>query len=205
MFCGANPIKYTDPSGNDVVVLHKSEHLAMLIQNESGKYQYYSINGNNIYISGYFSGGRPFNDIAVGEWDSAEDFLRSSYHSTGDKNDKENTSYFYYDNAYEIKTTPEQDKTIASKFKEISDNESYDFFVNNCATTVNRSLAAGGIEYPITIKHWVDINTGFSFIDKLIDKATSIIDHCIKFPTINDPSLTHDFLLHSGIGQSIEF
>ena len=145
VFCGANPIKNIDPSGNDVVVLHKVEHMAMLIQNEAGKYQYYSINGNNKYIGGKFFGGRPFDDIAVGEWDSAEEFLRSSYNSKGDKYDRENTNYYGFEHGYEIKTTPEQDKLISAKFKEISENESYFLLGNNCATTVARSLIEGGI------------------------------------------------------------
>lgn len=46
-FCGGDPINCIDPTGEDIVVLNytKGEHLAMLIQNEDGKWQYYSING----------------------------------------------------------------------------------------------------------------------------------------------------------------
>lgn len=83
-YCSGNPVNCIDPTGKDIVVLNhgndmKSQHLAMLIQNEEGKWQYYSVNGNNVYVSGKHSGGREFNDVAVGSWDSPQEFLDSSY------------------------------------------------------------------------------------------------------------------------------
>ena len=70
-YCGGDPVNCIDPTGEDIVVLNYGydighQHLAMLIQNEEGKWQYYSVNGNNFYISGSHSGGRTFNDVAVG-------------------------------------------------------------------------------------------------------------------------------------------
>ena len=61
-YCGGNPVNCIDPTGKDIVVLNYTEgiHLAMLIQNEEGKWQYYSINGNNKYSSGSHTGGRAF-------------------------------------------------------------------------------------------------------------------------------------------------
>ena len=53
-YCGGDPINCVDPTGTDIVILNytEGEHLAMLIQNEKGKWQYYSINGDNVYVSG---------------------------------------------------------------------------------------------------------------------------------------------------------
>lgn len=78
-YCGGNPVNCVDPTGEDIVVLNYTEgmHLAMLIQNEEGKWQYYSVNGNNFYISGSHFGGRTFNDVAVGSWDSPQEFFHS--------------------------------------------------------------------------------------------------------------------------------
>ena len=69
----------------------------MLIQNEEGKWQYYSINGNNIVnpITKDHSGGRPFNDVAVGSWDSPEEFFLSSY-NVRNKDSKDNTSMNHF-------------------------------------------------------------------------------------------------------------
>lgn len=79
-YCGGNPVKCVDPTGEDIVVLNygddaSHQHLAMLIQNEEGKWQYYSVNGDNMYFSGSHFGGRTFNDVAVGSWDSPHDFF----------------------------------------------------------------------------------------------------------------------------------
>lgn len=54
-------------------------NLAMLIQNAEGKWQYYSVNGVNFYIFGSHYGGRTFNDVAVGSWDTPQEFFDSSY------------------------------------------------------------------------------------------------------------------------------
>lgn len=82
-YCGGDPVNCIDPTGNDIVVLNytEGEHLAMLIQNEEGKWQYYSVNGNNVVLPliKEHTGGREFNDVAVGSWDSPQEFLDSSY------------------------------------------------------------------------------------------------------------------------------
>ena len=81
--CGGDPINFVDQNGKDIFILNygndEHQHLAMLIQNDEGKWQYYSINGDNKYLSGNHIGGRPFNDVAVGSWDSPQDFLDSDY------------------------------------------------------------------------------------------------------------------------------
>ena len=50
-YCANNPVNYIDPDGMDIVVLNygidiKHQHLAILIQNENGRWEYFSIDGN---------------------------------------------------------------------------------------------------------------------------------------------------------------
>ncbi len=144
-YCASNPTNYVDPTGKDICVLYYDDgksigHMAMLIQQDDGKWKYYSINGNNVYFSGTFSDGREFNDIAIGNWNSPQDFLNSNYNSrTEDSQNDKSVSNFDYNEAYQIPTTPEQDAMVASSFEKIS-NESYNLISNNCATAVQQSM-----------------------------------------------------------------
>ena len=146
-YCGGNPINCIDPTGEDIVVLNHSggQHLAMLIQDEKGKWQYYSINGNNVYISGKHTGGRPFNDIAVGNWDSPDEFMHSSYNKCTDesKEDKSMNNYGFSE-GYQISTTSEQDAIMRKSFIEKS-KTTYRLLGNNCATTVQSVMFEAGI------------------------------------------------------------
>lgn len=142
-----NPVKNVDVNGDSLVVLNHGEgvHMAMLIQNSEGKWQYFSVNGDNVYISGKFSGGRKFDDLAVGEFDSPQEFLESSYNSAGDGEDKSINSYGFNE-GYVIPTTEEQDTKVRNTFTKISQNEEYDFIGNNCITTVQRSINVTGLK-----------------------------------------------------------
>ena len=146
-YCAGNPVRYVDKDGKDVTVLNLDGrmHMAMLIQNKEGKWQYYSINGDNMNVSGLFIGGREFDDIGVGEWDNPQQFLDSHYNTQGDRRNAEINS-FGYQEGYVIETTPEQDDVIRNTFINISRDEEYQFLGNNCATTVVRSLNAAGIK-----------------------------------------------------------
>ncbi len=137
-YCGGDPINCVDPTGTDIVILNytEGEHLAMLIQNEKGKWQYYSINGDNVYVSGTHKGGREFNDIAVGSWDTPQEFFNSSYNvRNDDSKDNKSMNHFGFSEGYQISTTPEQDAIMREKFKEM-EQTSYTPLGNNCATTV---------------------------------------------------------------------
>lgn len=163
--CAANPANNTDPDGKDIVVLNygtgRNQHLAMLIQNEDGKWQYYSINGNNIYISGQHKGGRKFNDIAVGSWNSPQEFFNSSYNVRNNKSkDNKAMNHFGFKEGYQISTTKEQDAIMREKFKEKS-KDRYSPLGNNCATVVQRVMFDAGI--PVATPKYETIHVPANF------------------------------------------
>lgn len=138
-----------DINGDSIVVLNHGEgmHMAMLIQNNDNKWQYFSVNGDNVYISGKFFGGRKSDDIAVGEFNSPQDFFESSYNSAGNGNEDANSINGYgFSEGYIIPTTAKQDNMMRTTFENISQNEEYDLLGNNCSTTVQRSMEAVGIK-----------------------------------------------------------
>ena len=171
-FCGDNPVNYVDPTGDDIVVLNFGDdighqHLAMLIQTEDGKWQYYSVNGNNMYIFGNHTGGREFNDIAVGSWDSPQEFLDSSYNVRNkDSKDKKDMNHFGFSEGYLISTTPEQDTTMRNSFSKTAETE-YNLFTNNCATAVQKAMVDAGI--PVSEPTWVPsslpLSTPFGIVE----------------------------------------
>ena len=143
-----NPVNNIDVNGDSITVLKygyiRKQYMAILIQNDAGEWQYFSVNGDNVYVSGEFSGGRKFNDIAVGEFDSPQEFLNSPYNSYGASDDMSINTYGFSE-GYMIPTSKEQDDIIRDTFISISKNESYDFLGNNCSTVVQKSLEAAGI------------------------------------------------------------
>jgi len=167
--CAANPVRNIDPTGEDIVVLNYTEgmHLAMLIQNEEGKWQYYSVNGNNKYSSGSHTGGRTFNDVAVGSWDTPQEFLNSSYNVRNDNSkDNESESHYEFTEGYQIHTTQSQDATMRESFSETAETE-YDLFNNNCATAVQRAMLDAGI--PVSensiVPTFIPMSTPFGIVD----------------------------------------
>ena len=147
-YCANNPINAIDIKGDSTAVLSiSSQHIALLIQNESGFWQYYSVNGNNVYLSGSFTGGRNYNDIGVGNFKSPQDFLNSEYNQKKEEDDP-STANYNYEKAYIIPTNKEQDSAIRNEFKRIASEEEYSlniFAPNHCGTAVQKSLKAGGI------------------------------------------------------------
>jgi len=144
-----NPVANIDVNGDSIMVLNygygKNQHMAMLIQNEAGKWQYFSINGNNVYVSGIFSGGRKSDDIAVGAFYSPQSFLDSQYNSKGESDDLSINS-FGFSEGYVLPSSKEQDELMQKTFMDISQNEEYDLFGNNCSTTVQRVMEAANIK-----------------------------------------------------------
>ena len=151
-YCLNNPVRYVDPDGKDIAVLNlgtgTNQHLAMLVQNKEGKWEYFSVNGDNVYLFGNHIGGRKFDDLKVGKFDSPQQFLNSKYNQAGDKDNKNIDSYGFSE-AFVIKTTKKQDETIRNEFVRVSTDEEYSlnpFDPNQCATTVQKSLNKAGIE-----------------------------------------------------------
>lgn len=168
-YCSGDPVNCIDPTGKDIVVLNftEGEHLAMLIQNEDGKWQYYSINGDNVYFSGSHSGGREFNDVAVGSWDSPQEFLNSSYNvRNNESKDDKSMNHFGFSEGYQISTTPEQDETMRNSFSKTAKTE-YDLFNNNCATAVQKAMVDAGIPVsePTMVPSKIPMTTPFGIVD----------------------------------------
>jgi RHS repeat-associated protein len=161
-YCANNPVNAIDIHGDSTAVLSiSSQHIALLIQNESGSWQYYSVNGNNVYSSGSFSGGRKYNDIGVGSFKSHQDFLNSEYNQKKEEDDP-STANYNYEKAYIIPTNKEQDSAIRNEFQRIASEEDYSlspFEPNHCGTAVQKSLEAGGLK----VSEKKQSLSGFSF------------------------------------------
>lgn len=145
---GANsPVVNIDVNGDSLVVLNHGEgvHMAMLIQNNDNKWEYFSVNGDNVYISGKFSGGRRFDDIAVGDFASPREFFESAYNSAGDGDDT-SINHYGFSEGYIIPTSKKQDDKVRKTFIGISANEEYSLLGNNCITTVQRSMEDAGLK-----------------------------------------------------------
>ncbi|MDO9154957.1 MAG: hypothetical protein Q7U47_14820 [Paludibacter sp.] len=144
---GNNPVNYVDVMGDSVAVLlypGTVGHMAMLIQNDNGKWSYYSVNGDDLYkLTNGLLGNKNFDEIKKGEFDSPADFLKNEFNQLSDKeNDNEKANYKFTD-AYILPTTKEQDKSMSDTFEKIS-NEKYDVFTNNCAHAVQRTISSVG-------------------------------------------------------------
>ena len=86
----ANPATYFDQQGDSVAVLRDDIHIAMLIQNRNGEWEYFSVNGDKIYeytssISEKIAMGRGYNCAGVNHgWKSVEAFIADTeYNSYG--------------------------------------------------------------------------------------------------------------------------
>lgn len=143
-----NPVNNIDINGDSITVLNygyrENQHMALLIQNAEGKWQYFSVNGDNVYVSGRFSGGRKFNDVGIGSFNTPEEFLRSNYNSSG-KADDVNVNSYGFSEGYVIPTSKKQDNVIRDTFKKIVNDEEYHLMFNNCATVVQRAIEAAGV------------------------------------------------------------
>lgn len=151
-YCAGNPVNLVDPDGQDVAVLViDGQHMALLIQNTEGGWEYYSINGDNKYLGGVHTGGRPFNELGENVFESPQAFLDSFFNQDkGDEGKEDKTiANYVYTSAYIIETDDEhiQDNTIRDEFVRISKEEPYSLVIpNHCATVVQKSLLKGGIE-----------------------------------------------------------
>ena len=150
LWCAGNPVKNIDLKGDSVAVLYEQSaigHLALLIQNEKGKWMYYSFNGIPVYefFEG-FSGGKPYHDLGVKTFDSPDDFMNSTYNREGSKEEVRNNEInnYGYDEAYTIPTDSAQDNKIRSAFQSEA-KKPYNLLSHQCAQVVQLALNAGGI------------------------------------------------------------
>ena len=138
-FCAGNPVNFIDPTGMDIAVLLNTEnivgHIALLVQNENKDWRYYSVNGDDKFISGEHQGAKTYDDIDVPIVGDPQSFLNND--GGGD--------VYNYEKAFIIPTTPEQDIKIAETFKNESEKE-YNLLGSNCATAVANSLINAGID-----------------------------------------------------------
>ncbi len=167
-YCGGDPINNIDPDGKNIAILIENGligHLALLIQQQDGSWSYYSVNGDKIYNITLGVSGGPYNDVEAGSWSSPQEFMDEAHETTKEELEKNPDAIINYDysEAYEIETTPEQDKTIADTFTKIANEEDYDLTSNNCAHAVQRSLLEGKVLPPVITQTISPTSTGYTF------------------------------------------
>ena len=160
-----NPVKNVDVNGDSIVVLNytSGEHLGLLIQNSSNRWEYYSFNGDKIYNSTEGSlGGGPQDNKGELSWPTPQAFLDSEYNQNTYKEDLESgkVNGYGYQEGYLIPTTEKQDRIIKNTFLETVD-QGYSLVGNHCSIVVQKSLnKAGGIgfilNYYLVIKYSIE-------------------------------------------------
>ena len=151
LWCAGNPIRFIDEKGDSIAVLYFHGlvgHLALLIQNDDGKWAYYSMNGDYKYKKTHGKkGGKPYHDIGEQTFNSPSDFLKSDYNREGTDKEvqQDNINNYGYKEAYVIPTTRNQDKEIRKKFLQET-RQSYNLVNRQCAQVVQRALDAGEIK-----------------------------------------------------------
>ena len=145
-----NPVKNVDVNGDSIVVLNytSGEHLGLLIQNSSNRWEYYSFNGDKIYNSTEGSlGGGPQDNKGELSWPTPQAFLDSEHNQNTYKEDLESgkVNGYGYQEGYLIPTTEKQDRIIKNTFLETVD-QGYSLVGNHCSIVVQKSLNKAGIE-----------------------------------------------------------
>ena len=169
-YCGNNPVNAIDIKGDSILVLiapkgaNGNGHLAALIQNSEGKWEYYSKNGTKDFFGLY---GKPYNDNkGESSFTSVIEFLNNSDYNPID----EETNQSKYTEGYLIPTTSEEDvEAINAAKSEL--NKNYNVIGSNCAVTVQSALSAAG-------KKTGNPDDFRMFGNK--DSFTSIVDYYIR-------------------------
>ena len=156
-YVGGNPIKYIDVRGDSVAVLTAPKgaggagHLAILIQDEEGKWSLFSKNGTDekYGIKGANrtenSINRP-NDEGKLKYNTIDQFLNDSENNPIEDGQRE------YTEAFVIPCSKEQDRAAEIGAKAIL-NEDYNVLFSNCAQTVQNALDKAGLNDGNDIKY----------------------------------------------------
>lgn len=145
-YCEGNAINRIDPQGDTIVVLYARSgayvlgHMAILVQDEHGKYYLWSKNGNKL-------GGDSHKDNKGDPIDDIQSFLDGIKNVSGEDNYNGEP---YYTEGYMIATTPEQDATIKETMEKAIDND-YNLFFSNCGQAVKNSLEAADVPSSTTL------------------------------------------------------
>lgn len=169
-YCANNPVNAIDIKGDSILVLiapkgaNGNGHLAALIQDSEGKWEYYSKNGTKGFFGLY---GKPYNDNkGESPFTSVIEFLNNSEYNPID----EETNQSKYTEGYLIPTTSEEDvEAINAAKSEL--NKNYNVIGSNCAVTVQSALSAAG-------KKTGNPDDFRMFGNK--DSFTSIVDYYIR-------------------------
>ncbi len=160
-YCNNDPVDIVDNHGDSLFVLNLGGligHSALLIQNNEGKWQYYSMNGVTFYKKTEGSiGGKGYHDSGEKVFDTPSEFLNSNYNSSGTKqqvrdNDVNN---YGFPEGYLIPSSSEQDAKARDAFTKET-TIPYRLLTHNCATAVEAALNAGGIETTYSVKQYYD-------------------------------------------------
>lgn len=139
----ANPATYFDQQGDTVAVLYCFEHVGMLIQNRSGQYEYFSVNGIPIseLTGGYL--GRSYNCKGERAWLSVDAFMSdTNYNRPSNDPDDTSVSGMVYTDYVVLPTTAQQDDLIRESMTQSCESD-YNLFVQNCTTAAYNALKAG--------------------------------------------------------------
>ena len=137
LFCAGDPINYIDQNGDSIAVLIEPKgamsfgHMAILIQNDSGKWELYSKNGTDENFGIYGTSNK--DDDEGDTTDPPKTFLHSDKNVDKNKNIK-------YTEAYVIHTTKEEDNIIREVVKSKIETKKYNLFRDNCAQLVQDGL-----------------------------------------------------------------
>ena len=165
LYCAGNPIKYIDPSGENIVILidpngaHGLGHLAILIQTENGDWALWSKNGTN--ESSGSSGTPSGDDKGTEKFDTPEEFLNSA----SNKNDN---GEYKYTEGYYIKTSKTEDRA-AEMAANTELTKNYNVLGSNCVALVQEALNAAnkkdGYEFIVYSVYDMGINVFTNYVE----------------------------------------
>ena len=152
-----NPVNNVDVNGDSIVILNYSggQHLALLVQDESNQWRYYSFNGDKIYdFTNGSSGGGPMDNRGEKSWATPQAFMDDAYNRETTDEDMENglVNGYGYQEGYLIPTSKEQDSAIRQAFIDAVD-EGYNLLTNHCSIAVQKALNAVGIKTKVVFQY----------------------------------------------------